>query len=91
MGEAKTIRRICGNTAHREAAHGEAADLDAVDLLGAGFVLIRPCDVVIGAGRQDFDVGVMREVFGDVTGVKLRAAVNALAHIDGDDVPYPSD
>ena len=63
----------------------KAPHRDAVDLLDAGRQLVAPGDVVAGAGRQDLDLGVPREVLGDVARVQLRAAVDVGAVALDDD------
>ena len=62
-------------TPHGHAVHG-------VDARGQ---LVPPRDVVRGAGGQDFHVGVAREMFGDVSSVKLGAAVDGGAVALNDD------
>ena len=65
--------------------HAEAAHRHAVDPFDAGGELVAPRDVVGGARRQDLDLGVAREMFGDVARVQLRAAVDRLAVALNDD------
>ena len=50
-----------------------------------GGQLVPPRDVVARAGRQDLDLAVTREVFGDVPRVQLGAAVDRLAVALDDD------
>ena len=63
----------------------EAAHADAVDRFDAGRQLVPPRDVVGGARGQHLDLGVPREVLGDVAGVQLGAAVDRLAVALDDD------
>ena len=57
----------------------------AVDGLDAGGERVPPRDVVGGARRQHLDLCVFGEMFGDVTRVQLRAAVDRLAVALNDD------
>ena len=63
----------------------KAPDGHAVDRLDAGRQLVPPRDVVGGARGQHLDLGVTGEVFGDVAGVQLGAAVDRLAVALNDD------
>src|SRR6187402_70731 len=47
-----------------------------VDCFGARLVFVAPGNVVPGARGQHVDVGVLRQMLGDVTGVQLCAAVD---------------
>ena len=58
---------------------------DAVDRLHARRQLVLPRDVVRSARGQDFDLGVLREVLGDVAGVQLGPAIDRLAVALNDD------
>ena len=65
--------------------HAKAPHRNAVDLSRRPAELVAPRDVVGRARRQDLDVGVPREVLGDVAGVQLGAAVDCLAVALNDD------
>ena len=65
--------------------HLEAPHRHAVDLLDAGRQLVAPGHVVGGARRQDLDLGVTRQMLGDVARVQLGAAVDRLAVALDDD------
>src|SRR5204863_9657984 len=56
----------------------ESPHCDVIDALDTRLQLVPPGDVVGGAGREDFDLGVPREVLGNVPGMQLRAAVDRL-------------
>jgi hypothetical protein len=65
--------------------HRKTPYADTVDLVDAGRELVAPRDVIVRAGREDFDGGVPGQAFRDVAGVEFRAAVDGLAvSLDGD-------
>jgi hypothetical protein len=57
----------------------ESSDRKAVDRLEPRRELVAPCDVVAGAGGDDFDRCVPGKPLGYVAGVQLRAAVDVSA------------
>src|ERR1043166_7792819 len=65
--------------------HAEPAHEDAVHLFGAGLVGVRPRRVAARARREHFHFRVLDQMFGDVAGVKLAAAVYGRAVTLNDD------
>ena len=65
--------------------HAETPDRDAVDAVHARLELVAPRDVIGGARREDFDLRVSGEMFGDVARVQLGAAVDRLSVALSDD------
>src|SRR5512144_2869875 len=59
--------------------HAEPPHRDAVHDVGARLELVTPCDVVGGAGREDFDLRVPREMLRDIPRVQFGAAVDRRA------------
>ena len=57
----------------------KTANRHAVDGLEARLQLVAPGDVVTGARRDDFDLGVPCEALGDIARVQLGAAVDVSA------------
>src|SRR4051794_32027127 len=60
-------------------------DRDAVHLLDAGRMIVAPRDVIGRRRRQDFHVGMARQMLGDVAGMRLGAAVNCCSVALNDD------
>ena len=71
-------------------ADAEATDGHAVDRLDVRRQLVAPRHVVGGARRQDFDLGMPGEMFGDVARVKLGAAVDCRPVALNDDCEFHS-
>ena len=71
--------------------HAKPPHRHAVDRLDAGGALVAPRHVVGRARRQHFDVGVPCEVFRDVAGVELRAAIDVRSISLDDDGDFHCD
>ena len=67
------------------AFHAKPPHRHAVDRFDPGRQLVAPRHVVGGARRQDLDLGMLGEMFGDVARVELRAAVDRLSVALNDD------
>src|SRR5438105_3051462 len=68
-------------------AVGEAANGHTADAIGSLRVFVLPADVILRAGREDVDLVLRREAFGDETAVVLRSAQN-LGAVALDDKSY---
>src|SRR5687767_12719028 len=79
LGAASELQRVAF------VRHAKPPDGHAFHPLGSGPELVTPCDVVGRARRQHLDVRVPGEMFGDVAGVQLRAAVDRLTVALNDD------
>ena len=64
---------------------GKAPDGDSVHAIDTVWQLVPPGHVVGGAGREDLDFGVTRQVLGHVTCMQFGAAVDRLAVALDDD------